>query len=107
MGLTSERVLETLKRASSKEIPANVIREIDGWCGQCRRVAIRQVLMIACHDPETAVRVLAAAKPDGERVTDTIVAFSDLKGQAALIRKLSAMGIFIEKPAPGAKKRKD
>ena len=94
MGWNSERVLETLKRVSSKEIPANVVREIEGWCRQCRRVAIRQVLMITCRDPETAVRVLAAAKPDGERVTDIIVAFSDLKGQAALIRKLSSMGIF-------------
>lgn len=107
MGWTSERVLETLKRVSSKEIPANVVREIEGWCGQCRRVALGQVLMMDCRDPETAARVLAAAKPAGERVTDTIVAFSDLKGQAALIRKLSAMGIFLEKSAPGAKKSKD
>lgn len=107
MGWNSERVLETLNRVSSKEIPANVVREIEGWCRQCRRVAIRQVLMITCRDPETAVRVLSAAKPDGERVTDIIVAFSDLKGPAALIRKLSAMGIFLEKSAPGAKKSKD
>ena len=107
MGWNSERVLETLNRVSSKEIPANVVREIEGWCRQCRRVAIRQVMMITCRDPETAVRVLAAAKPDGERVTDIIVAFSDLKGQAALIRKLSSMGIFLEKSAPGAKKSKD
>ncbi|TSA45533.1 MAG: hypothetical protein D4R56_05380 [Deltaproteobacteria bacterium] len=53
--------------------------------------------MITCRDPETAVRVLAAVRPDGERVTDIIVAFSDLKSQAALIRKLSAMGIFLDK----------
>ncbi len=107
MGWNSERVLQTLKRVSSKEIPANVVREIEGWHRQCRRVAIRQILMITCRDPETAVRVLAAAKPDGERVTDIIVAFNDPKGQAALIRKLSAMGIFLEKSAPGAKKSED
>jgi len=106
LGLTSGKVLETLNRVSSKEIPANVVREIEGWYGQCRRVAMRQVLMVTCRDPETAVRVLAAAKPDSERVTDTIVAFRDLKGQAALIRKLSTMGIFIDKPVSGAKKGK-
>ncbi|MEI7673817.1 MAG: helicase-associated domain-containing protein, partial [Deltaproteobacteria bacterium] len=39
LGLTSTRVLETLNRVSSKEIPANVVREIEGWYGQCRRVA--------------------------------------------------------------------
>lgn len=97
-GWTGARVLEVLRRISTREIPANVEKEIEGWFGQCRRIATRPAVLITCPDAETALKVLAVARPDAERISDTVVALWNVKGTAAVLRKLSGQGVFLEKP---------
>ena len=93
-GSTASAALETLERFGTKAVPANVRREIEGWFGACRRISVRSAVLIHCPDPETTTRVLGVAHDKAERLTDTVVELRDPGGQAGLLRKLRAMGIF-------------
>ena len=46
-GMTAESVLEILERVCSREVPANVRREIQGWFGQCRKLQFEQITIIS------------------------------------------------------------
>ena len=60
---------------------------------------MRPAVLVVCPDEETSLKVLAAARPAAERISDTVVALWNVKGTAAVMRKLSAQGVFLEKPA--------
>lgn len=94
-GITGEQVVETLRQVSSRELPANVEREIGGWFSQCRRITMRPGIVIHCPDRETAARVLAAAGGKAVPITDTVLELQDPKQQSALARKLREMGVFV------------
>ncbi len=103
-GMTSQQVLDTLRRTSAKEVPTNVEREIQGWFDQCRRVTARQTVLVDCPDAQTAARVLAAGGKKATAITDTLIELAGSKHDAALFRKLDAMGIFANQSKPSAKK---
>ena len=103
-GMTAQEVLDTLRGTSAKEVPANVEREIRGWFDQCRRVTVRQAILVHCPDAETAARVLAAGGKKATAITDTLIELAGSKHDAALFRKLDAMGIFANQSKPSAKK---
>ena len=94
-GMTVEQVLETLRNASDKPIPANVEREVTGWFDQCRRITLRTTTLIACPDAETALRVVAAAGRHAALLTDTVVELTDAQAKASLLRKLRDVGVFL------------
>ena len=102
--MTSQQVLDTLRRTSAKEVPTNVEREIQGWFDQCRRVTARQTVLVDCPDAQTAARVLAAGGKKATAITDTLIELAGSKHDAALFRKLDAMGIFANQSKPSAKK---
>jgi hypothetical protein len=96
-GMTCDQVLDTLRRVSIKELPKNVEREIEGWFGQCRTVALTTTTLIRCPDAATAARVIAACGKATELLTETIVAVADPKEQQTVIQKLNRAGIFLDR----------
>ncbi len=93
-GSTSESALETLRAACSKPLPGNVEREIKGWFNSCRRVSMRQAILIDCPDAETALRIRGIDKSI-EPVSPTVLSFTDHRLKSAIVRKLRDMGIFV------------
>ncbi len=104
-GMTSQQVLDTLRSNSAKEVPPNLEREIQGWFGQCRRVTVRRAILVDCPDAHTAARVLAAGGKNAMAITDTVIELADSKHDAALFRKLDAMGIFANQSKPPSAKK--
>ncbi|HEY2012385.1 MAG TPA: helicase-associated domain-containing protein [Bryobacteraceae bacterium] len=94
-GLTADQILSTLREYCSSELPPNVEREITGWFRQYRQVAVVPALLIHCPDAETATRVISVAGRHVTRLTDTTLEWHDQKPQAALVKKLREMGIFV------------
>ncbi len=93
-GLTADNVMEVLTRVCSREVPANVEREIRGWFGACRRVKTRNALLLECPDKETALRVLAAARGRVRALSETVLELENTGERAALTKKLRDSGIF-------------
>lgn len=99
-GMTAEQALETVQRLSAKPVPANVAREISGWFDQCRRIQVRQAVLIHCPDADTAARVVAASGKRARLLTDTVVELTNTRAKTELLRKLHALGIFVARSAP-------
>lgn len=98
-GITSRQVLDALRDVSSKAVPTNVTREIEGWFGYCGRVAVKPALLIHCPDTRIANRVLAAGGRKLESITDTIIELADREFESTLVRKLKEAGVFIDRSA--------
>ena len=94
VGLTRERIMDTLKEHATSALPKNVEREIAGWFGQYRQVTARQAMVIDCPDAETATRVLSAAGKHVTRLSPTTLELRATKPTPALLRKLRESGIF-------------
>jgi hypothetical protein len=96
-GMTCDRLLDTLRELSTKELPQNVVREIEDWFGQCRKVKVQTTALIRCPDADTAVRVMAAGGKQTELLTDTIVAVPNAKAKTDVLKKLKKAGIFVDR----------
>ena len=96
-GMTVETVLATLERVCTREVPANVRREIQGWFAQCRKVSFESAMLIRCPDRETALRVLGLAKDCTVALSDTVLEYRDPGGKQRswLIKKLKEMGVIV------------
>ncbi|MGA2619821.1 MAG: helicase-associated domain-containing protein [Thermoguttaceae bacterium] len=104
-GMTTQQTLGILTQVSSKPLPANVAREIQGWFEQCRRIRVEPTVIIRCPDADTAARVAALAGPSASLITQTIVELADVSAKTELVRKLHGVGIFVDRrhagPQPG------
>jgi hypothetical protein len=105
-GMSADNLLDTLKSISTKDVPANVTREITGWFAQCRRLTVTRAMLIHCPDAQTAAHVVSAAGKRATALTDTIIELEDTKTNTALFKKLDGMGIFSDLPAPPPAKRR-
>jgi hypothetical protein len=94
--LKPEEITARLERHASHEVPANVLREVQGWSNWVRRVTPSTLTVLRCPDRETADRVMAALKSQGERVNDTLVAIEKKTLTAAERNKLRIQGIIVE-----------
>lgn len=96
-GMDGEKMVEALRSASSRELPANVARQLRDWLGGVRRVRVRPATLLECPDAETAGRVRAAAGPGARALTDTVLELPGATGKehAALVKKLRTAGIFV------------
>jgi hypothetical protein len=100
-GMTAEGVLATLERVCTREVPANVRREIQGWFAQCRKVSFEAAMLIRCPDRETALRVLGLAKGSATALSDTILEYRDPGRQRpGLIKKLKELGVLASVQEP-------
>ncbi|HEU4452908.1 MAG TPA: helicase-associated domain-containing protein [Longimicrobium sp.] len=97
-GMGEAQVLEALRAASSRDLPANVARQLRDWFAGVRRVAVRTALLLECPDAETAARVRGAAGKQVVRLTDTLLELpgAHAKERAALVKKLRAAGVFVK-----------
>ena len=95
-GLKPAELVERLKRLASNEVPANVLRQVQDWCGWVRHARTSTATIIRCTDPESADRVMAVLKRHAERLNETVVAVSAARLTPAERTKLRDQGIIIE-----------
>jgi hypothetical protein len=100
-GMTAEQALDVLQRISSKPLPANVAREVQGWFDQCRQITVEPTVLIRCPDADTAARVVAASGKRAALLTETVVELQDAAARTELVRKLHGLGIFVDKGHSG------
>jgi hypothetical protein len=106
-GMTADQVLQTLRRLSSKPIPANVTREIQGWFDQCRRIIVRPAVLIRCPDHETATRVIGVLGNRVVPISETVLELRVLGSKSEVVRKLQSQGIFVDRlPSGGNESRR-
>jgi Helicase conserved C-terminal domain len=110
-GLEPKEIIARLKKYASVDVPANVLKEVEGWAGWVRRVTTSTMTVLRCPDRETADRVLGALKRQGERVNDTLVAIDIKKLTSTERTKLRDQGILVDGGSedavrPKAKKRR-
>ena len=98
-GMTAEQTLDMLQHVSSKPLPGNVVREIQGWFDQCRRITVEPTVLIRCPDADTATRVVAASGGQAVAITETVVELQDAQARKELLRKLHGQGVFVDRPA--------
>jgi len=96
-GISAAQLLDTLRAASSRALPANVERQVSDWLGAVRRVQLRPTLLLECPDPETAARAMSAAGKQVRAITDTVLELpgATTKDRNALVKKLRAQGVFV------------
>lgn len=95
-GLDAESALATLRQASARELPANVVHELRDWFAACRRLQLEPVHLIRCSDAATAARVLAAAgRGKLEALSDTLLALTDRSQRSAVVRACRKAGLFL------------
>jgi hypothetical protein len=87
-------MLENLAEISSRELPANVVREITGWINACRFVDIENVQLIRCPDKDTAIKIFHIGENQVEIISDTVVAYRP-QDRCTLLNKLAELGIFL------------
>lgn len=95
-GIGPKRILSELKTLSQREVPENVRRQVEQWCGRCRKIARKSVILIRCPDAETALRVKSVGKGKLERLNDTDLALADRKALKTITRRLREKGITFE-----------
>ncbi|HEY7768206.1 helicase-associated domain-containing protein [Longimicrobium sp.] len=96
-GIGPAQLLDTLRAASSRALPANVERQVSDWLGAVRRVQLRPTLLLECPDAETAARAMSAAGKQVRAITDTVLELpgATTKDRNALVKKLRAQGVFV------------
>lgn len=96
-GISAAQLLDTLRAASSRALPANVERQVSDWLGAVRRVQLRPTLLLECPDPETAARAMSAAGKQVRAITDRVLELpgATAKDRNALVKKLRAQGVFV------------
>ena len=104
-GLKPEEIVARLKQYASNGVPANVLREVEGWSGWVRRVTLGTMTVLRCPDAETADRLVGALKKRAERVNETIVAVDGGKLTPAERARLKDQGLIVQGHAEPAAKR--
>lgn len=96
-GISAAQLLDTLRAASSRALPANVERQVSDWLGAVRRVQLRPTLLLECPDPETAARAMTAAGKQVRAITETVLELpgATTKDRNHLVKKLRAQGVFV------------
>jgi hypothetical protein len=99
LGLTPAEIVARLARHTSKQVPANVLREIKDWSNWVRRVTFCRLTVLRCPDSDTVDRVIAAMGRKAERVSDTLVSIDRAKLTPAQRDKLKNHGIIVQSVA--------
>ncbi len=97
-GITVEGVLDTLRGASTKDLPKNVEREITGWMAIVRFARLRTVQLIECADVDAAERVQTALGQKVRRIAPTIFEIASVTAaeRSTLVKRLRSHGVFLE-----------
>ncbi len=94
-GIDVDTILSTLQTLSQKNLPQNVVHEIQEWHGNTKTISIHDALIIHCPDSETAQRVKKLGGKNITTLTENILQCSDLSEKTKLSKKLNKEGIFV------------
>ncbi|MBD3278474.1 MAG: hypothetical protein GF388_09255 [Candidatus Aegiribacteria sp.] len=95
-GITADKIIADLEEISVSSLPENVRRQIQDWCGQCRKVISESAILIRCPDAETALRVKAQGMKSVEQLSDTVLTVPDHRALRKLRTKLREKGITFD-----------
>ncbi len=93
-GLDAAQVVAVLSAASAKPLPANVLRELDGWFSRLRRAVAQTALLITTTDAETATTLVAML--GATRVGPQAVSLPLGTRPGELERRLAKDGILLD-----------
>ncbi len=105
-GLPPEEIVARLERHASGRLPANVAREVRGWCDWIRPISASPAVLLRCPDRAAADRVQSALGRRAERLGDTIVVFPEAQLGSAEKQKLLAQGLLLPRESGEGPKRK-
>jgi hypothetical protein len=94
-GLPPGEILARLKRHASHDLPANVVREVEGWTTWVRQAALETLTVLRCPDGETADRIIGALRNQAERINETLVGVMSHKLTTLERQKLRALGVIV------------
>lgn len=96
-GLDAAFVVKVLSQASAKPLPANVVRELDGWFGRLRRAVMIPALLITTADEATATTLVALL--GAVRLGPQAVSMPPNTRPGELERRLAKEGILLDTSA--------
>jgi hypothetical protein len=94
-GLPPGDVLARLRRHANRDLPANVIREVESWTAWVRQAVLETLTVLRCPDSETADRIIGVLRSQAERISGTLVAITDAKLTNLERQKLRAQGVIV------------
>ncbi len=94
-GMTPAEVVARLQSLATREIPPNVLKQVETWAAWVRHVEPSTLAVLRCPDRDTADRVLSALRKRAERLNDTLIAIDGAKLSAAERAKLREQGILV------------
>jgi hypothetical protein len=94
-GMNDSRILESLGQISSKKLPRNVTAQIQDWSKSFRCITLKNITVIDCGDPETALRIRALFPQKTTPITATLLEITGEKNLTPFKKKLRENGIGI------------
>jgi hypothetical protein len=94
-GLKAAEIVARLERHAGNGLPANVRKEVQGWCAWVRRVEVSQPTLIRCPDRDTADRAAAALGKTAERLGETTLVLPASRLTPADRQKLLGQGLIV------------
>jgi hypothetical protein len=93
-GVAASDMLRILKAWSRTPLPANVVHEIEAWCGSQPAVRLRQAILVEGEDAMVVGDILAKFPKEFERVSPTVLKYLGEGKKTALAKRLMKKGIF-------------
>lgn len=97
-GMSADDVLGTLRAASTKGLPKNVQREVEGWLASVRRATLRTLEVIECDSVAAGDTVAALLGAKVSRISPTHFELPKMAVSArnTLLKKLRANGVLLD-----------
>lgn len=95
-GLTAQDMLRVLKAWSKTALPANVVHELEAWCGSKPTVRLSETILVEGEDPIVMADILSRFPKDFLRISPTVLKYLGEGKRAALLNRLAKKGFFTE-----------
>lgn len=99
-GMDAGQIVDRLRQHAANKLPANVLHEVQEWCGWVRQATSSSCLLMRCQDGEAADRLVSALGKKAERLNVTTVAVAERLGSAERSRLLKQGIIVKDEPGP-------
>ncbi len=93
-GLAAADMLRILRAWSKTPLPANVVHEIEAWCGSKPTVKLRDAILVEGEDPMVIAEILSRFPKDFVRLSPTALKYLGEGKRLAVLKKLMKKGFF-------------
>ena len=95
-GMTAADMLRILNAWTRTPVPANVVHEIEAWCGSKPVVRLAETILVEGEDPVVMADILSRFPKEFARLTPTVLRYLGKGKRAALLKRLANKGFFTE-----------